>query len=1126
MKFKFIHSKKGYGKTNYIFKDILKNKDENIIIFVPSHNTFMIENRLIDYFGEEIFSKVEVMDFKKLTSKLLGIYKGFKNNRISDTGKNLLFNYILRNYTDSLMYFNLSNKFDFSNELLKVLIDFKNYNFNNEKIDHILNDLNKNNELYKKLHDLKFINNLYQEHLDKNYLDPLDEMIIANSLIQNNKHMFKGYKFYIDGFEVLTYYQYEFLKIILNRASEITLTLTLDKNCDNLIYTHVKNIKNNVMKILFDKNCYDIEEIFIDEVSKNTELKHLDENYLKYNGLCYNDVPENIYINKCLNNFYEVEELCKNIKKILIERGYRYRDIGVLCRDIDLYENFIKVSFDEFEIPYFIDKKNDIKSNIFIIFLNSIFEVFNYNFSYTSLFKYIKSGLVNLTFDEIFLIENFAIENNITGYKWKDKFEKHTKIKYSMKYSNDYYEEIIEKIEFIREKVIIPLEKLFNKVKNKNKVKYFITEIYNFLEGNGVIENLHNLCKNFIENKDFIYADELNQVVNRVFVVFDEINNVFKDEIMNFSEFGEILIESISKIEISHVPMRMDEIVIGDVSRLMIGNYKALFVIGCESNSFPKNNKKEDLLSEMDKKYLKSKGVELSRTNFEKNLFERYLMYSIINIPSEFLYLSYPISDMNSTSLSPALMISKIKQIFPKLIEQNSNIISREFSLNDISSKRSTLNNMVIKIRENLNKQEFDDIIKSLYKFYKDNFEYKENIEIFLKNINFKNSCEKLNGNLNNEIYHNKKFSVSSIETYSKCPFKYFVDYIIKVKKRKLHYFDPLDRGNFMHFVMENICKNINKLYDFKNSSKDDIKKFVDEYFEENIFCDENKSYILNTDYKFRVFGNKIKKIINDSIFFTVKHLLNSEFFHKFYEFEIGNKNSRIQIEISDGRKIDFVGKIDRIDFCKYNGETYVNIIDYKSSIRSFDYGKIYQNLNIQTIAYMKYIIEIYKNIYHENIIPCGILYFTLHSPSIKDKYNVDVENEIHKNYKYEGIFTSDIEKLSLIDKNLIKNTSNMIPIKINKSGEFVKTNYLDKILNDDEFMGLLNFVDESIKNKINKIFNGEIEIFPILENHSSKKCENCEYLSVCKFSKDINSFGTLSELCKEEFFDLIKRRI
>ena len=72
--------------------------------------------------------------------------------------------------------------------------------------------------------------------------------------IKNDKNIFSGYKFYIDGFEILTYYQYEFLKIIIEKAREINLSLTLDKNQDSLIYSHIKNIKDKILKILFDKN--------------------------------------------------------------------------------------------------------------------------------------------------------------------------------------------------------------------------------------------------------------------------------------------------------------------------------------------------------------------------------------------------------------------------------------------------------------------------------------------------------------------------------------------------------------------------------------------------------------------------------------------------------------------------------------------------------------------------------------------------------------------------------------------------------------------------------------------------------------------------------------------------------
>ena len=1126
MKFKFIYSKKGYGKTNFIFEDIKNSNHEHIVIFVPSHHTFMVENRLIDYFGEQIFSRVEVMDFKKLTSRLLYVYKKYKNNLVSDIGKNLIINYILRNNKD-IRYFNINNKLSFSDDILSVLIDFKNYNFTDKMIEDVLEGLDQDSQLYKKLYDFRTINNKYEEYLSNKYLDPLDEMIIINSIIKDNKHMFLGYKFYIDGFDILTYHQYEFLKIIFSRVEEINLSLTYDVKSDNPIYLHTKTIRDKILKILHDDGYYDIEEVSITDVNKDIELKHLDNNFLNYKINQYNLEPKNIYINKCLNNFNEVEELCKNIRNVIKNRGYRYRDIGILCRDIDSYENFIRVSFDEFNIPYFIDKKNEIKSNIFVIFLTSVFEIFNYNFSFSSIFKYAKSGLVNLTDDEIFLIENFAIENGISGYKWKNDFEKSTKIKYSMSNFKDDFESVLLQVNNVREKLISPLLDLFNKVNKKNNINYFITELYEFLNKNLVIDKLMEICNNFNNNNNFIEADELNQVVNSIFTVFDEINNIFKDEIMSFSDFGEILIDLISKIELSHVPMRLDEVIIGDVSRLMIGNYKALFIIGCTSQNFPKIYKKEELLSDSDKIYLKKVGIELSGTNKDKNLSERYLIYSVINIPKEFMYISYPISDMDSNSLLPSIIISKIKNIFINLKENHFNIGLSKFSINDIYSERSTFNNLLILLKNKFNEYKDNDLIIDLFKFYNEHNEYCKYINFFIDNLKYKNNHNKLNSNLIKYIYSESKFSISSIETYSKCSFKHYLDYIVKLKRRKIYSFEPLDYGNFVHFLMENICEYMNESYNLKDISIDQVKNIVDDYFNNNVYCNENSNYILNSNYKFKVFGNKIKKIVYDTIFFMSKHLYNSEFYHKFYEFEIGSKGSEIEIETDVGTKVQFVGKIDRVDFCNYDGDTYVNIVDYKSSNRSFDYGMIYQNLNIQMIAYMKYLIDFYKENYNVDIIPCGIFYFTVHSPKVKAKDITDVKKQIEKNYRYDGIFSSDVKKLNLIDKNLFENTSNILPIKFNKDGEINKSSStLEKILDDKEFYILLNFVQESIKNKINKILDGNFEVTPVLENYSSSKCTYCDYLSICKFSKISNSFNVIEELNKIKFFELLEKGI
>lgn len=1128
MKFKFIFGKKGYGKTQYILNEIkneMKNvNDHRILIIVPSHNTFMMENRILEYLGENALSKLEIMDFKKFTFKLLNIFKGKTKNRISNIGKSLLVNYLIRNNYGKFLYFKDNNNIDLSDEILSMLIDFKNYNIDNNCINCILNAINPNTELYSKISDLMYINNLYNDYIDNNYLDSLDDMRIANDIIQKNKDLFNSYNIYIDGFDIFTYYQYEFLNIIIDRSNKLVVSLTIDELSNSIIYNDIIKIKNRVLTLLFNKDCYDIEEVYLNDVHKSDELKYLDRNYLKYNVRPYPYEVKNIFLNKCLNNFYEVEELCKKIRYLVINIGYRYKDIGVICRDIDSYENFIRVSFDEFNIPYFIDKKNEITSNMFSIFIFSIFEIFDNNFSNNALFKYIKSGLLDLDDEEIFLIENFSLENGISKYKWKTDFIDEYYIRYKIERGNEDNIDI-NKINAIRRIIIDPLMALFNKVKGKNSVNYFIKELYNFLKDFGFLDKIQYICESLKLRNDFINANEIVQIVDNIFNVLDEINDIFRNEMLSFSEFGKILINSISKIEISHVPMRMDEILIGDIERLKIGNYKVLFVIGCNSINFPKIYKKEDLINDLEKNYIRNLGFEFSGTNIDKNLSENYLIYSLLNIPKESLYISYSISNMDSRSMNPSILISRIKKIFPKVIEDNKTIIKTEFSIDNIYSMNSTLSSFILDFKNCILNNKLSKIHTDLYNFYKNNDKFKDFISIFLMRIRGKNYKDLLDLDMLNYIYKDTKFSISSVETYSKCPFKYFLDYIIKVRIRRIFSFESYDYGNIVHFLMENICKDIIKSYNFGNLSKDEIDKFTLDYFNNIIFSYDNGSYILNNNFKFRTFGKKVRKIISDAIFFTCKHLGNTEFFHKYYEFEFGKNSSKIELILNDGRRASFVGKVDRIDFCKSNDKMFINVIDYKSSIHDIDYGKIYNVLNIQTIAYMDYIIRLYRDNYNIDLNPCGIFYFTISKPIIKNKKNIDLIKETEKYYRYSGFIINDIKKINLIDKNILNNgNGSSISLKINKDGKISKVNSLESILSENEFSDILEFVHESVKDKIMEIYDGNIEVCPVLDDINQSRCSYCNYVGICKFTKKTNKFRIINELDKDLFFNLIRK--
>ena len=321
----------------------------------------------------------------------------------------------------------------------------------------------KDKYLKSKMNDMKIVFSKFEETIQNKYIDENDVLtILANQLAETN--IFENTLIYIDEFVGFTKQEYDIIKILLNMASQVTINICTDSleesnSPDTDIFYANKQTVQKIKDVAKEANVKMDKPVFMEKVwrFKNDELKHIEKNlysipYKKYE----NENLKNIHLFLANNQYSEIENIAIKIVKLVKNGGYRYRDISIITKNLDTYSNLCKVIFNKYQIPVFIDEKKDLSQNIIVKYLLSILEIFAKNWSYESVFNYIKTGFLDIEPEEIYALENYCL-------KWGIKYSKWYKGEWNFHDEDDTNRAQIERFREIRKIIVNPLIK-FKKI--------------------------------------------------------------------------------------------------------------------------------------------------------------------------------------------------------------------------------------------------------------------------------------------------------------------------------------------------------------------------------------------------------------------------------------------------------------------------------------------------------------------------------------------------------------------------------------------------------------------------------------------------------------------------------------
>ena len=437
-------------------------------------------------------------------------------------------------------------------------------------------------------------------------------------------------------------------------------------------------------------------------------------------------------------------------------------------------------------------------------------------------------------------------------------------------------------------------------------------------------------------------------------------------------------------------------------------------------------------------------------------------------------------------------MISKIKKIYPELVEE-SDILEKS---NEILTANITFEKLLRNIFEFNDGKQIDDIWFDIYKYYSNNENWKNSLDISIEGMNYTNNPENIKQELIDKLYGNKlKTSVSKLETYKSCPFSFHLKYGLNLKEQNTFKLQSIDTGSFMHEVIDEFfSKLLEENIKPKEISEEELRELVSNILEEKLLL--SKNYIFMSSPKFRVQTNRLKRVIMQSIKFIIEEMKMSDFeiIGNEVEFKNGAKYEPIKIKSDSGKDIEIIGKIDRIDLAKNAQGQYVRIIDYKSSIKDINLNEVVAGLQIQLLTYLDATCKV------EDMLPAGVLYFNLIDATVKAKKRM-TEEEIKEELKKQFKMLADINVVKMMDKTLEKGNSTIIPAYIDKEGNLSKTK--SNAISKEQFEKLQEYTKKIIKDISNEILSGNIELKPYYKVRNKKTpCEYCSYKSICQFNK------------------------
>lgn len=1112
-----------------------------LVLVTPKQTTYQLERRLLADGSVAGYTRLQILSFDRLAHFIFDQLRRPGPKILDEEGRLMVLRGLLSKKRNHLKLFRASARLTgFAQQLSLVLSELQRNQLTPEALNKLAAQVQDSEGLAYKLQDLAALLLDYLDWLAAHELQDADCLLAsaAESIRSEDQgRRLQIERLWVDGFAEWSPQELDLLAALMPQCRQATFTFCLDRVPSEKIswLSSWSVVRKNFDECRKRFASLPKAELSIEVLERrpgqgrfgnSPVLEHLEKYWAEPRpypasepGSSRAALGSSLRVASCADPEGEVTLAAREILRH-VRAGGRYRDVMVLVRRLAVYHDTLQRLFSRYGIPFFLDRRESVSHHPLAELTRSSLRTVVSQWRLENWFAALKTGLVPAQEEEIDRLENEALARGWQGAIWQKPI------------SINNQPEMTRWLAELHRRLLPPFQRLALALEtqhHKPTGPQLAGALRNLWEALGVEQRLELWAAREVARSDFHLPNSVHATVwEQMNSWLANVELAFPNEALSLRDWLPILEAGLANLTVGVIPPALDQVLIGAIDRSRDPDIRLGLLLGMNETLFPAPPESTVLLTELDRLELEKQNVVLGATARQQLGRERFLAYIACTRARQRLVLTSAMHDANGAPLNPSPFLSHVSQFFPALEFETA---PRERDWRESEH----VNELIVPLLKAQGRAHEAVIgwpsaapasaggqAQRAFALDPSPLDLRSlpaiaSVMEQLRHFKAPQLEERLSPELAARLYGPvMRTSVSRIEQFAACPFKFFVHSGLRAEERKKFELDVKEQGTFQHEVLACFHK---ELREEKKRWRDITPAQARERIGKIAagFMAGYRDGLLEASEESRFMARTMTESLQDFVETLVEWMRQQYQFDPVeVELPFGNDENAPAwaLPLGGSLRLELQGRIDRVDLFRTGGEdeALCVVVDYKSSQKELDPVLMAHGLQLQLPAYLN-VLRYWPNpspLFGVcRLVPAGVFYVSLRGryPSEPNRTEALADSAQARKLAYRHAGRFDARALRQLDSRPDARSGDQFNYRLNKDGQVNKN--CREVLDTTRFAAMLDAVEDHLQRMGKDIFSGVAKVAPYRKG-AMTACDQCAYQAICRIDPWTHSYRVL----------------